>query len=266
MMRLLLMFCLVFQVAFGDEAQEYTVSGSVARPAELAWEKGLTLEGAIKAAGGTTKEADLKQVTLVRNKKSDVYDLGNETHRGVKIYSGDVIEVKQVGFVRKIRAWQILQIGVTGVPDIEKMRLETTYKVDAKGMLTMWKIGAIKAQGKTKPDLAKALTAAYKAAEIYDAAVFQVFSDDGVLDHQAQMFTIRGQVRSPGQKQWTNGITLYGAIQLAGGETPYGALNRVELFRSGKVYVYNPKRQNHKGVKVYARDIIEVPQRKTLDR
>ena len=51
-------------------------------------------------------------------------------------------------------------------------------------------------------------------------------------------------------------------MQAAGGESPYGAINRVNLFRNGKRYVYNLKNDKHKSVKIYAKDIIEVPQKK----
>jgi protein involved in polysaccharide export with SLBB domain len=61
-------------------------------------------------------------------------------------------------------------------------------------------------------------------------------------------------------------MTLYSAIQGAGGETPYAAMNRVKLYRNGQAYVYDMKRQDHKGVKIYSRDVIEVPEGNLIGR
>jgi protein involved in polysaccharide export with SLBB domain len=55
-------------------------------------------------------------------------------------------------------------------------------------------------------------------------------------------------------------MTLYNAIQAAGGETPFGAINRVKLFRNGSVYTYDLRIDQHKTVKIYEKDMIDVPQ------
>jgi protein involved in polysaccharide export with SLBB domain len=61
-------------------------------------------------------------------------------------------------------------------------------------------------------------------------------------------------------------MTLYSAIQGAGGESPYAAMNRVRLYRNGKKYEYDMKRQDHKSVKIYVRDVIEVPEGNLIGR
>jgi protein involved in polysaccharide export with SLBB domain len=176
MMRILLMLSLVFQVAVGQEVQEYEVKGSVAKPGKVKWEKGVTLAGAIEAAGGLKDDAVVSRVTLIRNEKSYVYNFRNEAHQGIRIYARDVIEVKRSG---AIRSGQALHIRITGVEKIDQARLDATYSVDPKGMLTMWKIGKVKAQGKTNAELVKELSAAYKKAGIFENAVFHIFEDDG---------------------------------------------------------------------------------------
>ena len=194
MMRILLMLSLVFQVAVGQEVQEYEVKGSVAKPGKVKWEKGVTLAGAIEAAGGFKDDAVVSRVTLIRNERSYVYDFRNETHQEIIIYARDVIEVKRQS---AIRAGQSLAIRITGVAKIDQARLNATYSVDPKGMLTMWKIGKIKAQGKTKAELAKELSDAYKKAGIFDAAVFQIFADNGG-DVKFIGFTVGGA----GEEAW----------------------------------------------------------------
>ena len=166
---------------------------------------------------------------------------------------------------QSIRSGQTLSISITGVPVAEKGRLDAVYSVSGSGYINMWMIGSVKASGMTKDALARSIASKYKAAEIYTNPVFQVFSGEDEKT-KGQFFTVGGQIRSPGQRQWTKGLTLYSAIQGAGGETPYAAMNRVKLYRNGKAYVYDMKRQDHKGVLVYARDVIEVPEANLIGR
>lgn len=165
-----------------------------------------------------------------------------------------------------VRTGQTLQISITGVPVSEKGRLDATYSVSGDGYIEMWMIGKVKASGLSKSALATKIASQYKAAQIYTNPVFQVFSGEDAKAQDNQFFTVGGQVRSPGQKQWTQGMTLYSAIQGAGGETPYAAMNRVKLYRNGQAYVYDMKRQDHKGVKIYSRDVIEVPEGNLIGR
>ena len=167
-----------------------------------------------------------------------------------------------VSYGQVIRGKQILQISITGVPIAEQGRLNSTYPVSEDGYIEMWKIGRIKAAGASKAALATTIASRYKAAQIYTSPVFQVMSTKDAETTDNHVFTVGGQVRQSGPKQWTEGLTLYGAVQAAGGESPYGAINRVNLFRNGKRYVYNLKNDKHKSVKIYAKDIIEVPQKK----
>jgi len=71
--------------------------------------------------------------------------------------------------------------------------------------------------------------------------------------------TVGGQVLRAGQQQWTKGMTIYAAVQSAGGENPFGAINRVLLTRNGVVYTYDLRKSKQKGVLVYPNDIIDVP-------
>ena len=54
------------------------------------------------------------------------------------------------------------------------------------------------------------------------------------------------------------------AIQAAGGETPYGAVNRVKLYRQGKAYVYDLRKSDHQNVRLYSSDVVEVPESNIL--
>ena len=71
--------------------------------------------------------------------------------------------------------------------------------------------------------------------------------------------TVGGQVNKPGRMELERETTLQGAVEAAGGVTPFGARNRVKLFRRGKVQTYDLRNGNHKMVKLYEGDALEVP-------
>jgi protein involved in polysaccharide export with SLBB domain len=154
---------------------------------------------------------------------------------------------------------QTLQINIQGVPPGEQSRF-STYQVSEDGTIRMWIIGQVRASGRTQDQLAQAIAEAYKSAGIYTDPNFTVIvpTDAQVA---AKMYTVGGQVKVTGQKPWSNNLTLYAAIQAAGGETPFGAITRVKLFRSGRVFNYNLKEDQAKTVNVLPGDLIEVPQK-----
>lgn len=154
---------------------------------------------------------------------------------------------------------QTLEIKVLGVPPSEQTRLNSSYQVSSSGTITLWEIGVVRASGMTPNQLAASIAAAYKAKGIYTSPNFQVTTptDGGLVQ---KLFTVGGQVKSPGPKSYTNGLTLYTAIQTAGGKTPFGATNRVKLYRNGKVYLYNLNNDQHKNIRIYPGDAIDVPQ------
>lgn len=76
--------------------------------------------------------------------------------------------------------------------------------------------------------------------------------------------TVGGQVRQPGRIMIPSGGTLADAVKAAGGETPFGAINRVKLYRNGKVYTYNLREAKHRGVRMYSGDLLDVPQKMWL--
>ncbi len=181
----------------------------------------------------------------------------------------------------QIKAKHTLDIKITGVPISEQGRLNGNYPVSADGYIEMWKIGKVRAAGYKSSQLATSIAAKFKAAQIYSSPVFQVMNTDEVAEtnrakqaaedkairdaervKDTKKFTVGGQVNRRGQIQWTDGINLFAAVQSAGGETPFGAINRVKLYRNGQVYTYNLKVDKHKGVKIYPNDLIEVPEKK----
>lgn len=160
----------------------------------------------------------------------------------------------------QIRDKQMLDIKITGVPVIEQARIDNVYQVSGSGTINMWVIGTVRATGLTNSQLASTIAAKYKAAGIYNTPAFIVTSQTDATDVGVKTFTVGGQVNSPGPKAWTIGMNLYNAIQAAGGKTPFGAINRVKLFRNDRVYEYDLRNDKHKTLRIYEKDTIEVPQ------
>ncbi len=75
---------------------------------------------------------------------------------------------------------------------------------------------------------------------------------------------VGGQVREPGKKLLSFGSTLFDAVKASGDVTPFGATNRVKLYRNGQVYTYNLKTEVHRGVRVYTGDLVEVPEKRWM--
>jgi polysaccharide export outer membrane protein len=73
------------------------VLGQVNKPAAIPWEKGLTLSKVIAKAGGLTKLANTKQVSVTRNGKTVRHDLGSLKKKGIDppILPGDIVAVAE---------------------------------------------------------------------------------------------------------------------------------------------------------------------------
>lgn len=165
----------------------------------------------------------------------------------------------------QIRVNQTLQISIQGVPQSEQTRINSTYQVSSSGTISMWEIGKIRASGSTADQLATQIAAAYKAKQIYTNPSFSVITPNeaGLVQ---MSYTVGGAVRGSGQKPFTDGLTLFGAIQAAGGETEFGALTRIKLFRNGKVKTFNLKQDSDKAFLIRPDDMIEVPQKNWAGR
>lgn len=157
-----------------------------------------------------------------------------------------------------IQAGQMIRIAIIGVPPGEASRINNNYLVDESGIVRLWGISDMKASGLSATALAKKIEQAYRSAEIYTNPTIQIFTDSGDALVQ-ELVTVGGRVRSPGPKPFQTGMTLFQAIMAAGGPTDFGASNRVKLYRNGKVYEYDLTKGDHKLLKVYPNDTIDVP-------
>jgi protein involved in polysaccharide export with SLBB domain len=116
------------------------------------------------------------------------------------------------------------------------------------------------AAGMSPAALGSRIEAAYKAAQIYKNPTVMVISGttQGV---EKQLVHVGGQVRKTGPVEFVPGLTIYQAVQSAGGATEFGAMNRVQLLRGGKVRELNLKRSDEMNFPVLQNDTITVPEK-----
>ena len=160
---------------------------------------------------------------------------------------------------------EILEITIKGVPATEQTRIAGRYVVSPEGFIFLPLIkNGIQASGKSSSSLARNIEAAYRGAEMYENPRITVLStkDNASVNIDAQLISIGGFVKAPGQRPYTRGMTLFQAVAAAGGESAFGSIRRVELHRNGKKWTYDLRNAQHMRVKIYPQDTINVPQKK----
>lgn len=164
-----------------------------------------------------------------------------------------------------VSANESLNISIKGVPATEQSRISGIYNVSSKGYVYMPLLeGGIKASGMSTSALARKIEQAYKAAGMYKdprIAIVSAQDDRDRQESQRLLVSIGGFVKSPGQRPFIQGMTLYQAVAAAGGETAFGSIRRVELLRKNRRTVYDLRRTDHMAVRVYPGDTINVPQK-----
>ena len=169
------------------------------------------------------------------------------------------------GAFGQIQAGRAIQISVSGVPSEEKGRIDAIYPVSESGMINVPFIGQVRAVGLRAEQLAQILEQRFQAAGIYTSTTFQVI-DSSAKTIEEKVVTIGGQVRKTGPVPYNRGLTLYQAIQNAGGPTEFGSMHRVKLYRAGKQTEYDLTKGEAMNVLLESDDTIEVPQKNAFGR
>lgn len=166
----------------------------------------------------------------------------------------------------QIQAGKAINITISGVPDQDKTTITGVYPVSDGGMINMPFIGLVRAAGMDNQSLANALQSRYRGAGIYTNPTIQVMYNDqtGKLDQET--VTVGGQVGRPGPVPFSKELTLWQAIQAAGGATPFGSMYRVKLFRDGNQKTYDLTKAQFMRVPLQRNDTIEVPQKNAWGR
>jgi polysaccharide export outer membrane protein len=159
----------------------------------------------------------------------------------------------------QIRPNEAIQITISGVPLEDQQQINNTYPVSTDGTVRLPHIGSIQAAGSTPSVLARRIEHAFVAKQIFTNPAVNVLSSDARL--KEKKISVGGHVRRPGYIPYTQGMTVWQAIQAAGGENEFGAINRVELFRKGRRMVLNLRDDQAKHTLVRENDSINVPQK-----
>ena len=164
----------------------------------------------------------------------------------------------------QIQPGRAINITISGVPSEEKSRFELVYPVSESGTINMPFIGQVKAAGLRGEQLQALLESRYKAAGIYTHPTFQVI-DSNNRKPEEQIVVVGGQVRRPGQVPYNRTLTLYQAVQNAGGATEFGSMYRVKLYRGTKQKQYDLTDMKYMQIPLEPDDTIEVPEKHWYD-
>ena len=156
-----------------------------------------------------------------------------------------------------------IQITIAGVPTEEKGRIDAMYPVSEAGNITMPYIGTVKASGKLAEELAYDLQQRYKSAGIYTEPIFHIIDSNAKTIDQQTVF-LGGDIRRPGPVPFTRGLTLYQAIQAAGGINEFGSMKRIALFRNGKRTEHDLTDAKQMNTTLEPNDTIDIPRRGIL--
>ena len=163
--------------------------------------------------------------------------------------------------VQTIQAGKSVNITISGVPDQDRATITNTYPVSEGGMINMPFIGPVRAAGMRNDELAASLQNRYKSAGYYTHPTIQVITTAGAQNPDQEIVTVGGYVRAPGKQPYTKELTLWGAVQGAGGATEFGSMRRVKLYRNGVSKTYDVTKPQFKQIPLQRNDSIEVPQK-----
>ena len=156
------------------------------------------------------------------------------------------------------RAGDSLELRIGGVPAEETQLITGTYTVDGEGFVNLPHIGKVSAAGLTQAALQRSIEAAYKSGEIYTNPTITI-----TVPTVARFVNVSGDVRQPRRVEYTQDLTVLGAISAAGGFTEYADQRKVRLIRQGRAQLVDVKavrRNPALDIQLLPGDQIEVPQ------
>lgn len=169
-----------------------------------------------------------------------------------------------VPLAAQIEAGKSINITIANVPDEDKATITNVYPVSESGYINMPFIGQVRAAGLRADDLAASLQSRYKSAGIYTNPTIQVIINMMGVKPNEEVVTVGGHVRRTGPVPYAKELTLWGAIQAAGGATEFGSMNRVKLIRNGSQKIYDATKPQFQQIPLQRNDTIEVPQKNIL--
>lgn len=164
----------------------------------------------------------------------------------------------------QIEAGKSINITIAGVPDQDRATITNTYPVSEGGFINMPFIGQVRAAGLRNEELQSTLQARYKSAGIYTNPTIQVIANRVGANVNEETVTVGGQVRRTGPVAYAKELTLWGAIQAAGGPTEFGSMKRVKVIRNGNQKTYDVTKAQFMQIPLQRNDTVEVPMKNIL--
>lgn len=159
----------------------------------------------------------------------------------------------------QIEAGKSINITIAGVPDQDRATITNTYPVSESGMVNMPFIGQVRAAGLRNEELQASLQNRYKSAGIYTNPTIQVIANSIGATVNQETVIVGGKVGRPGPVPYAKELTLWGAVQAAGGPTEFGSMRRVKLTRDGRQVTYDATKQQYMQIPLQRNDTIDVP-------
>lgn len=161
----------------------------------------------------------------------------------------------------QIQQGTALQITIQGVPKEEQTTINGMYPVSESGTINLPYVGTMRAAGLSPEVLASSIQTAYKEAQIYNNPTIQVIWTAEGAGVREQVVHVGGYVRKPGPVQFQRNLTIWQAVQAAGGASEFGSLKRVKLYRAGKIQTYDIDNVEFKQIRMQPDDTLEVPEK-----
>jgi polysaccharide export outer membrane protein len=161
----------------------------------------------------------------------------------------------------QIEAGTSVQITIMGVPGDEKSKIDAMYPVSESGTVNLPFIGIMRAAGLRPEALAASIQNAYKEAEIYTDPTIQVVWTTEGSGVRSQVVHVGGYVRKTGPIPFQRNLTIWQAVQAAGGANEFGSLRRVKLYRAGKTQILDIEKAEFKQIPLKPDDTLEIPEK-----
>lgn len=159
------------------------------------------------------------------------------------------------GFLDHARPMDVLSISVFGIEELSR-----ELRVGQSGYIDFPLIGAVRADGRTLAEIGAEIEVRLAEGYVRDPDVLVQFDS-----RAGQLFTIGGEVTSPGQYPIARPTTLLEAVAIGGGRTDNAQLREVMIFRNvneqryiGVYDVAAIQRGNYDDPQIFPDDIVVV--------
>ncbi len=175
---------------------------------------------------------------------------------------GDFLPDPQYNVLRPL---DVVQIDVFGVPELTR-----AVQIGATGSIDFPLIGTVPAMGRTPEELSLEIESRLRGTYVLEPDVAT-----RITERSEQLFTIGGEVATPGRYPISTPITLMEAVAIGGGMDEYASREEVLVFRTvgeeryiGVYNVQGIQRGNYADPTIYPSDIVIVgdsPGRRRLE-